>query len=130
LVVRAKMASSALNLLADPQRRDEFSAELAIFARTVNTGLPDPAAKPYLPDLKRFMVIKLTANRRYRVDGGEFDPGAYGKKIKLLIDDHVTSLGIEQQLPPIALTAANFAAKVEEMTGGSRAKASEMENAI
>src|SRR5690606_10045757 len=116
--------------LADPQRRDKFSAELAIFARTVNTVLPDPAAKPYLPDLKRFMVIKLTANRRYRVDGGEFDPGAYGKKIKLLIDDHVTSLGIEQQLPPIALTAANFAAKVEEMTGGSRAKASEMENAI
>ncbi|MFI7708009.1 type I restriction endonuclease subunit R [Nonomuraea sp. NPDC049480] len=116
--------------LADPQRRDRFNAELAIFARTVNTVLPDPAAKPYLPDLKRFMVIKLTANRRYRVDGGEFDPGAYGKKIKLLIDEHVTSLGIEQQLPPIALTAANFAAKVEEMTGGSRAKASEMENAI
>jgi len=116
--------------LADPQLRDRFGAELAVFARTVNVVLPDPAAKPYLPDLKRFMVIKLTANRRYRVDGGEFDPGAYGKKIKLLIDEHVTSLGIEQQLPPIELTAANFAAKVEAMTGGTRAKASEMENAI
>ncbi|MEU4323891.1 type I restriction endonuclease subunit R [Nonomuraea dietziae] len=116
--------------LADPEKRDRFGVELARFARTVNTVLPDPAATPYLADAKHFSVIRLTAGRRYRVDGGEFDPGAYGQKIKLLIDEHVTSLGIEQQLPPIALTAANFAAKVEAMTGGSRAKASEMENAL
>ncbi|WP_449060674.1 type I restriction endonuclease subunit R [Planomonospora algeriensis] len=116
--------------LADPALRDRFTVEFARFARTVNTVLPDPAATPYLADVKRFSVIKLTADRRYRVDGGEFDPGAYGQKIKLLIDEHVTSLGIEQQLPPIELTAANFAARVEAMTGGSRARASEMENAI
>ncbi|MCP2318257.1 type I restriction enzyme, R subunit [Nocardia amikacinitolerans] len=116
--------------LADSQLRDRFNVELARFARTVNTILPDPAATPYLEDAKRFSVIKLTANRRYRVDGGEFDPGVYGQKIKLLIDEHVTSLGIEQQLPPIALTADNFADKVEAMTGGSRAKASEMEHAL
>nr|BFE82581.1 hypothetical protein GCM10020093_051820 [Planobispora longispora] len=121
---------SCVRELADPALRDRFTVELARFARTVNTVLPDPAAKPYLDDVKRFSVIKLTANRRYRVDGGEFDPGAYGQKIKMLIDEHVTSLGIEQQLPPIALTATNFAARVEAMTGGSRAKASEMENAI
>ncbi|WP_214104592.1 type I restriction endonuclease subunit R [Acrocarpospora catenulata] len=116
--------------LADVELRDRFNAELSRFARTVNTVLPDPAAKPYLPDLKRFVVVRVTATRRYRVDGGEFDPGAYGAKIRLLIDEHITSLGIEQQLPPIKLTAANFAASVEAMTGGSRAKASEMENAI
>ncbi|MGW4511756.1 type I restriction endonuclease subunit R [Streptomyces sp. NPDC004393] len=116
--------------LVDPELRDKFNAELARFAKTVNTVLPDPAAKPYLPDLKRFMVIKLTATRRYRVDDGEFDPGAYGAKIRVLIDEHITSLGIEQQLPPIALTASNFAEQVEAITGGSRAKASEMEHAI
>jgi type I restriction enzyme R subunit len=116
--------------LADDALRDRFTAELARFARTVNTVLPDPAAKPYLPDLKRFMVVKVTAQRRYRIDGGEFDPGAYGAKIRVLIDEHITSLGIDQQLPPINMTAPNFAAKVEAMTGGSRAKASEMENAI
>nr|WP_062337398.1 HsdR family type I site-specific deoxyribonuclease [Herbidospora sakaeratensis] len=116
--------------LADPELRDRFGVELARFVRTVNTVLPEPAASPYLADAKHFSVIRLTAGRRYRVDGGEFDPGAYGQKIKLLIDEHVTSLGVEQQLPPIALTAANFAAKVEAMTGGSRAKASEMENAL
>ncbi|MEO3807059.1 HsdR family type I site-specific deoxyribonuclease [Nonomuraea sp. B1E8] len=116
--------------LADPQLRDRFGVELARFSRTVNTVLPDPAATPYLADAKHFAVIRFTANRRYRIDGGEFDPGAYGQKIKLLIDQHITSLGIEQQLPPIALTATNFAEQVEAMTGGSRAKASEMENAI
>ncbi|MFI8218717.1 type I restriction endonuclease subunit R [Streptomyces sp. NPDC085932] len=116
--------------LVDPELRDRFNVELARFAKTVNTVLPDPAAKPYLPDLKRFMVIKVTATRRYRVDDGEFDPGAYGAKIRALIDEHITSLGIEQQLPPIALTASNFAERVEAMTGGSRAKASEMEHAI
>ncbi|MBF6332357.1 type I restriction endonuclease subunit R [Nocardia transvalensis] len=116
--------------LADAQLRDRFSIELTRFARTINTVLPDPAAMPYLEDVKRFSVIRLTANRRYRIDSGEFDPGAYGQKIKLLIDEHITSLGIEQQLPPIALTADNFATKVEAMTGGSRAKASEMEHAL
>ncbi|WP_436944035.1 type I restriction endonuclease subunit R [Streptomyces sp. SudanB25_2051] len=116
--------------LVDPEMRDRFNAELTRFAKTVNTVLPDPAAKPYLPDLKRFMVIKVTATRRYRVDDGHFDPGAYGAKIRELIDEHITSLGIEQQLPPIALTASNFAERVEAMTGGSRAKANEMEHAI
>lgn len=116
--------------LANPELRDRFNAELARFARTVNTVLPDPAAKPYLPDLKRFMVIKVTANRRYRIDSGDFDPGAYGAKIRALIDDHIASLGIEEQLPPIKMTAPGFAAKVEAMTGGPRAKASEMEHAI
>lgn len=110
--------------------RDRFNAELTRFAKTVNTVLPDPAAKPYLPHLRRFVVIKITATRRYRVDDGEFDPGAYGAKIRLLIDEHITSLGIEQQLPPIALTAANFAERVEAMIGGSRAKANEMEHAL
>ncbi|WDQ02212.1 HsdR family type I site-specific deoxyribonuclease [Micromonospora chalcea] len=116
--------------LAEPELRDRFDAELARFARTVNTVLPDPAAKPYLPDLKRFMVIKLMATRRYRIDSGDFDPRAYGAKIRALIDEHIASLGIEQQLPPINMTAPGFAAKVEAMAGGPRAKASEMENAI
>ncbi|MFJ5551504.1 type I restriction endonuclease subunit R [Streptomyces sp. NPDC093225] len=116
--------------LVEPEKRDRFNVELTRFAKTINTVLPDPAAKPYLSDLKRFVVIKVTATRRYRIDHGEFDAAAYGAKIRVLIDEHITSLGIEQQLPPIALTSSNFAERVEAMTGGSRAKASEMEHAI
>lgn len=116
--------------LADAERRDRFATLYAAFAKTVNTVLPDPAALPYLKDLKHFSVVKLTANRRYQVDGGEFDPGAYGAKIRVLIDEHITSLGIEQDLPPVKMTAPGFAAKVEAMNGGARAKASVIEHAI
>ncbi|MFC7642636.1 type I restriction endonuclease subunit R [Streptosporangium lutulentum] len=118
-----------VQLLADPELRDRFNVALTRFLKTVNAVLPDPAAKPYLADAKRFTVIKMTATRRYRDDGGEFDPAAYGEKIRALIDEHITSLGIEQKLPPIALTAPDFAEKVEALPG-PRAKASEMEHAI
>ncbi|MBX6382498.1 MAG: type I restriction endonuclease subunit R [Microbispora sp.] len=120
---------SCVQLLADAELRDRFNVELARFLKTVNAVLPDPAAKPYLPDAKHFSVVKMTANRRYRVDGGEFNPSAYGGKIRELIDEHVVSLGIEQKLPPVALTAPDFAEKVEALPG-PRAKASEMEHAI
>lgn len=116
--------------LADTDLRDRFNAEFTRFAKTYNAVLPDPAVKPYEADLKRFTVIKITAMRRYRTDGGEFDPAAYGGRIRHLIDEHVMSLGIEEMLPPVALTAPDFAAKVEAMPGGARAKASEMEHAI
>ncbi|WP_432931825.1 type I restriction enzyme subunit R domain-containing protein [Microbispora sp. CA-135349] len=120
---------SCVQLLADDELRDRFNVELARFLKTVNAVLPDPAAKPYLPDAKHFTVVKMTANRRYRVDGGEFNPAAYGEKIRELIDDHVVSLGIEQTLPPVALTAPDFAEKVDKLPG-PRSKASEMEHAI
>ncbi|MEU6749395.1 type I restriction endonuclease subunit R [Spirillospora sp. NPDC046719] len=116
--------------LADAELRDRFTADFARFAKTYNAVLPDPQVKRFEADLKRFTVVKITAAKRYRVDGGEFDPAAYGGRIKQLIDEHVMSLGIEQKLPPVALTAPDFTEKVEAMPGGSRAKASEMEHAI
>ncbi|MFG1876107.1 type I restriction endonuclease subunit R [Sphaerisporangium sp. NPDC049003] len=115
--------------LEDEELRARFTVALTRFLKTVNTVLPDPAAKPYLEDAKRFGVIKITATRRYRDDEGRFDPAAYGAKIRELIDEHVTSLGIEQKLPPVALTAPDFAQKVEALPG-PRARASEMEHAI
>ncbi|GAA1775143.1 type I restriction endonuclease subunit R [Actinomadura chokoriensis] len=121
---------SCVEELADTELRDRFNADFALFAKTYNAVLPDPAVKPFEADLKRFTVVKITASRRYRVDDGEFDPAAYGGRIKHLIDEHVTSLGIEQMLPPVALTAPDFTEKVEALPGGSRAKASEMEHAI
>ncbi|WP_327044841.1 type I restriction endonuclease subunit R [Microbispora sp. NBC_01189] len=127
--VDADDVESCVQLLADDELRDKFTVELARFLKTVNAVLPDPAAKPFLPDAKHFTVVKVTAVRRYRVDGGEFNPSAYGEKIRELIDDHVVSLGIELTLPPVALTAPDFAEKVDKLPG-PRAKASEMEHAI
>jgi type I restriction enzyme R subunit len=118
-----------LLLLADHQLFDRFEAELKRFLGTVDTILPNPAVTPYLADARLFAQIQMRARRRSRIDDGEFNPSLYGEKVRELIDDHLVSLGIEQKLPPVSLTAKDFREKVEAL-GGSRAKASEMEHAI
>lgn len=118
-----------LLLLADPQLFDRFEAELKRFLTTVDTILPNPAVTPYLPDARLFAQIQMRARRRRRIDGGEFNPSLYGEKVRELIDDHLVSLGIEQKLPPVSLTAKDFREKVGAL-GSPRAKASEMEHAI
>lgn len=116
-------------LLEDPQLRDEFETDLQEFASTVDTVLPLPDVDPYLPDLKLFTEIALRARRRYRVDDGAFDPSLYGEKVRELLDEHIVSLGVEQTLPPVSVTSADFRRKVEAMTS-HRARASEMKHAI
>ena len=91
--------------------------------------LPLPDVRPYLPDAKLFAEIALRARRRYRIDGGDFDASLYGEKVRELIDEHVESLGVEQVLPPVSLTSADFRQKVEGLAS-PRARASEMEHAI
>ena len=89
--------------------------------------LPRPEALPFVPDAKAFGTIAFAARRRYREVG--FDASLYGSKVRRLIDDHVEALGIEQKIPPISITAADFDAKVADLHS-DRAKASEMEHAI
>ena len=116
-------------LLEDPQLRDRFEVELKRFLSTVDMVLPLPDVGPYLPDAKLFAEIALRARRRYRVDGGDFDASLYGEKVRELIDEHLESLGVEQVLPPVSLTSADFRQKVEALVS-PRARASEMEHAI
>ncbi|MER5420447.1 type I restriction endonuclease subunit R [Streptosporangium roseum] len=128
--LRDGVVEDCVELLRDLELRDRFEVDLKRFLTTVDAVLPNPEAKPYLPDVKLFALIKLHTGRRYRVQDGEFDPSLYGAKIRELIDQHVESLGVEQKLPPVALTSPDFDTKVEAMAGGSRARASEMEHAL
>ncbi|SRR5216683_2107259 len=120
---------NCVQILEDPQLRDRFDVALKRFLVTIDTVLPQPEVKPYLADATLFARIQFTARRRYRIDDGEFDPSLYGEKVRELIDDHLESLGVEQVLPPVSLTAKDFREKVEAL-GGPRARASEMEHAI
>jgi type I restriction enzyme R subunit len=63
------------------------------------------------------------------VDDGGFDPSLYGDKVRELIDEHLESLGVEDLLPPMSLTSADFKQKVARLAS-PRARASEMEHAI
>jgi type I restriction enzyme R subunit len=125
----ALVKEQCVQLLADPQLFDRFEVELRKFLSTVDKVLPRPDVKPYIPDARLFAEIQLRARRRYRIDDGEFDPSLYGEKVRELIDQHLESLGIEQLLPPVSLTADDFREKVAKLPG-ARARASEMEHAI
>ena len=116
-------------LLEDGQLRDRFEVDLKKFLSTVDMVLPLPDAAPHLPAAKLFAEIAMRARRRYRIDEGAFDPSLYGEKVRELIDEHLESLGVDQVLPPVSLTSADFRQKVEAMAS-PRARASEMEHAI
>lgn len=116
-------------LLTDGARFDRFEAELKRFLTTIDVILPEPIVRPYLNDATLYAEIALRAKRRFRIDGGEFDAGAYGAKVRQLLDDHLLSLGIDQKLPPVSLTADDFEEKVAALPG-ARTRASEMEHAV
>jgi type I restriction enzyme R subunit len=114
-------------LLADSRIRGEFETELAQFLSTIDVVLPMPAALAYMPAAKLFAEIAARARRQYR-ESGDFDPSLYGEKVRELIDEHMTSLGIDAVLPPVSITDPDYAKKVAALS--TRARASEMEHAI
>jgi type I restriction enzyme R subunit len=117
-----------VDALADERLRARFEAALKAFTRSMEIVLPSEKALPFVADAKAFGTIALLARRRYR-DHTLFDVRIYGEKVRALIDAHVQSLGISQKIPPISITAADYAEKVSGLTS-PRAKASEMEHAI
>jgi type I restriction enzyme R subunit len=118
---------ACVEALADERLRAAFEAAFKLFTMSMEIVLPRPEALPFVPDAKAFGAIAFAARRRYREDG--FDASLYGSKVRRLIDDHVEALGIEQKIPPISITAADFDAKVADLHS-DRARASEMEHAI
>jgi len=118
---------ACVEALADERLRAAFEAAFKLFTMSMEIVLPRPEALPYVADAKAFGAIAFAARRRYREDG--FDASLYGEKVRRLIDDHVEALGIEQKIPPVSITAADFDAKVADLRS-PRAKASEMEHAI
>ncbi|WP_338740514.1 HsdR family type I site-specific deoxyribonuclease [Actinomadura luteofluorescens] len=115
--------------LEEGARFDRFEAELRRFLSTIDVILPEPVVSPYLPDATLYAEIAMRARRRYRVDGGDFDPAVFGAKVRQLIDEHLRSLGIDQKLPPVSLTADDFEEKVAALPD-ARTRASEMEHAV
>jgi type I restriction enzyme, R subunit len=122
-----EVMEDCVELLADGQLRDRFETELQRFLSTVDTVLPMPEAGPFLPAAKLFTEIAKRVRRRYR-DTGEFDPSLYGEKVRELIDEHMTALGVDIILPPVSITDPDYQAKVAKLS--PRARASEMEHAI
>ncbi|MXR41238.1 HsdR family type I site-specific deoxyribonuclease [Halobaculum sp. WSA2] len=115
--------------LEPDDRRIEFKNAFKRFSKLMDVVLPDPMANPYLEDLERLSTIYGTAKERYRDETMNLE-GA-GAKVRKLIQDHITSRGIEvlNDEPVSIMDEVEYDAKVEDLES-DEARASEMQNAI
>ena len=113
--------------LEDEVRRQSFETDFRIFAKQLEVILPDPAASPFLHDLGRLGKIALGAKNLFRDE--QLNIAGAGEKVRLLIEEHIYSTGVDPKIPPVDLLAADFKEKLNAHKS-PRAKASEIENAI
>ena len=115
--------------LEPDDRRIEFKNAFKRFSKLMDVVLPDPMANPYLEDLERLSTIYGKAKERYRDETMNLE-GA-GAKVRKLIQDHITSRGIEvlNDEPVSIMDEVEYDAKLEGLES-DEARASEMQNAI
>ena len=118
----------AVELLADERRRADFSVKVKQFLEMLDLVLPRPEGLPFVRDAAKLGEVYTRARNRFR-EGLATLGKDVGRKVQRLIDDHIVSLGIDPQIPPIAITDAQFGAHVSRQVS-DRAKASEMEHAV
>lgn len=116
-----------VDYLADEEKRAEFIVAYRYFLQGMDIVLPNPAALPYIQDMRTLGFINTSARNRYR--DNRLNIAGCGEKVRKLIDDHIISLGIDPKVPPIAITADDFGKYVEGQKS-AKARASEMEHAI
>ncbi|WP_312909942.1 type I restriction endonuclease subunit R [Natronosalvus caseinilyticus] len=115
--------------LEPDDRRIEFKNAFKRFSQLMDVVLPDPMANPYREDLERLSTIYGKAKERYRDETMNLE-GA-GAKVRELIQDHITSRGIEvlNDEPVSIMEEVEYDAKLEGLKS-DEARASEMQNAI
>jgi type I restriction enzyme R subunit len=112
--------------LADELKRQQFEADFRTFAKQVDVVLPNPAANPFLPDLKALGKVVIGCRNRYRDEN--LDIAGCGEKVRALIEEHVRATGVDPRVPPTKLFDVEFKQAVNAL-GNDRAKASEIEHA-
>tara|TARA_R110002124_G_C8972960_1_gene515417 strand:- start:6904 stop:9882 length:2979 start_codon:yes stop_codon:yes gene_type:complete len=107
--------------------RQTVQTDFQKFAKQMDIILPDPAAIPFLGDLKLVGKILVGARNLYRDE--QLNIAGAGEKVRQLIEEHVYSTGVDPKIAPVDLLAADFKEKLNAHKS-SRAKASEIEQAI
>lgn len=116
-----------ITALADELKRQQFEADFRTFAKQVEIVLPDPAANPFLPDLKALGKVVIGCRNRYRDE--QLDLHGCGEKVRALIEEHVRATGVDPRVPPTKLFDVEFEQVLAAQTN-DRAKASEVEHSI
>ncbi len=113
--------------LEDEVKRQTFQTDFQIFSKQLDIILPDPAATPFLPDLKKMGKIAVGARNLFRDE--QLDIAGAGEKVRELIEEHVYSTGVDPKILPVDLLAGNYEEALNQHKT-SRSKASEIEHAI
>ncbi len=113
--------------LEDEVKRQTFQTDFQIFSRQLDIILPDPAATPFLGELKKLGKISVGARNLYRDE--QLDIAGAGEKVRELIEEHVYSTGVDPKIPPVDLLAGNYKEELNKHKS-TRSRASEIENAI
>lgn len=125
--LRRDDVESCIRMLEPEDARAEFELGFKRFARGMDMLLPDPAALPFLADLKWLGKVRNAARIRFRDE--RFDLTGCRAKVRALIEEHIAAGGVDQLLPPMSILAPEFEEEIRKL-GSDEARASEMEHAI
>ncbi|PFQ31116.1 type I restriction endonuclease subunit R [Bacillus cereus] len=118
---------ACLQVLEPEDVRNEFDTAFKRFSESMDMVMPSSKAHDYIADLKLLGKIRQAAKSRYRVDG--MDISDCGEKVKQLIEEHLTAVGIDVVHEPIDILSNRFEKQIDE-TKTPEGKAAEMEHAI
>lgn len=118
---------ACITALADELKRQHFEADFRTFAKQMEIVLPNPAANPFVTDLKSLGKVVIGCRNRYRDE--QLNIIGCGEKVRVLIEEHIRATGIDPRVPPVKLFDVEFE-QVLAAQKTSRAKASEVEHAI
>ena len=117
----------AIEGMQDLKERINFEIYLKTFLQSMDIILPNPEANAYKIPVKRFGYLLAKVKDRYKDD--TLTISGAGEKVRMLINEHLISLGINPKIKPVELMSPRFIQELEQ-NKSARAKASEMEHAI
>jgi len=116
-----------IELLEDVQIRADFLNRTGAFFASLAIVMPRPEALPFVRDAKILGFIAKVAANLYR--DSQLNLEGVDRRIKRLIDEHISAEGIDPRIAPCAITDIGFLEQVKRKKS-ARARASEMKHAL
>ncbi len=113
--------------LEPEDRRVTFDQRFKLFTNYLDMLFPDPAAIPFIKDLKWLAEIRARARNRYRDE--QLSLKECSDKVRQLIEEHIKAEGITQLVEPTSIFKEKFDEEIEKLKS-DEAKASEIEHAV
>jgi type I restriction enzyme R subunit len=121
------LLEQCIELLEPEKLRAEFTVHFKNFLQSMDIIIPDSRANEYIKMVKAFGHLHNRVMHRYK-DSTINIMGA-GAKVRMLINEHLRSLGIDPKIDPVELLSSDFKDEINK-NKSNKAKASEMEHAI